>query len=209
MTKRPKEEVINTLTHATGTVLALAGAAILIASSLPHGRKMVFGMSVFAAGMIFMYLCSTLYHWWMPGKGKRLWRIFDHTSIYVMIAASYTPICIGVVGGLHGWLVFGALWGTTLAGTVYKAINTGRHPRLSLAVYLAMGWSIVFIAVPVFTRLSAAMLSLIAAEGLFYTTGTYFFAHDKRRFFHGIWHLFVLAGSVSHWLALFLMLREG
>lgn len=209
MEKRTDEEKVNALTHAAGTLLAVAGAAVIIASSATHGRRVVFGISVFAAGMLFMYLCSTLYHWWKPGKGKRLWRVFDHSSIFVMIAASYTPICVGVVGGLRGWLVFGALWGITLAGSVYKAMYTGRHPRLSLAIYLMMGWSVVFIAVPVFTRLSATTLSLIVAEGIFYTAGTYFFAHDDRRFFHGIWHLFVLAGTVCHWLALFLMLQEG
>lgn len=206
---RTAEEVVNTLTHAAGVLFAAVVAATIIPQAVSQGWRAVFGMAVFAGGMLFMFACSTLYHWWLPGRGKHRWRVCDHTSIYVMIAASYTPVCVGVVGGLHGWLVFGALWGVTLAGVVYKILGTGRWPRLSLAIYLAMGWSIVFVAVPVFERMSAAMLSLIAAEGIFYTAGTWFFAHDNRRFHHGIWHLFVLAGAVCHWLALYLMLSNG
>ena len=130
-------------------------------------------------------------------------RIFDHCGIYVMIAASHTPICIGVVGGALGWTVFGLLWAVVVAGIIYKVKALGRYPKLSLALYLAMGWSVVFIAEPVVSKLSLPSLLWILAEGLFYTSGTYFFAHDDRRYFHGIWHIFVLLGSVSHWAAVY------
>lgn len=207
--RRTTEEMVNAATHAVGLLLALAVAATIVPPSVSHDRRAVFGLSVFAAGMLFMFASSTLYHWWLPGRGKHSWRVCDHTSIYVMIAASYTPVCVGVVGGLHGWLVLGALWAITLAGVVYKIVGMGRWPRFSLAVYLTMGWSVVFIAVPVYERLSAPTLALIAAEGVAYTVGTWFFAHDDRRFYHGIWHLFVLAGATFHWLALRSMLAAG
>ena len=167
------------------------------------------GTTFFTCGMLVMYACSTLYHWWMPGTRKRLWRIFDHISIYVMIAASYTPICIGVVGGALGWTVFGLLWGVVVAGTIYKATAIDRFPRLSLLLYLVMGWSVVFVAKPVFLSLSTPALLCILLEGLFYTGGTYFFAHDKRPYFHGIWHIFVLLGSISHWAAVLIFLTSA
>ena len=123
-----------------------------------------------------------------------------------MIAASYTPICIGVVGGALGWTVFGLLWAVVIGGAVYKIIAIDRYPKLSLVLYLVMGWSVVFIAEPVFQRLTTTALLFILAEGLFYTGGTYFFAHDSRRYFHAIWHIFVLLGSISHWAAMLAIL---
>lgn len=123
-----------------------------------------------------------------------------------MIAASYTPICIGVVGGTLGWTVFGLLWAMVIGGACYKFTAINKYPRLSLFLYLAMGWSVVFIAEPVISRLSAATLLLILLEGISYTGGTYFFAHDNRRFYHGIWHLFVLLGAFFHWMAIFTFL---
>ena len=119
-----------------------------------------------------------------------------------MIACSYTPICIAVVGGWLGWTVFGLLWAVVVAGTVYKIIALGRYPRLSLALYLVMGWSVVFIAKPVFERMSLLTMLLIVTEGVLYTVGTYFFAHDSRRHYHAIWHVFVLLGAIAHWSAI-------
>jgi len=129
----------------------------------------------------------------------------------VMIAASYTPICIGVVGGALGWVVFGLLWGCVVGGACYKVAAIDRHPRLSLLIYLLMGWSVVFIVEPVFSRLTLLPILCMVAEGVFYTGGTYFFAHDKRPWYHGIWHVFVLLGSVCHWFAVLfiLMAYEG
>ncbi len=205
--KRSREEVFNTLTHLAGVVFTLSAAWIVLRLGYRSSWQYAMGVTFFTCGMLVMYACSTLYHWWQPGKGKRVWRIFDHISIYVMIAASYTPICIGVVGGALGWTVFGLLWGIVLVGAVYKATAINRWPRLSLLLYLVMGWSIVFIARPVYEHLPSSALCCILAEGVFYTGGTYFFAHDDRPWFHGVWHLFVLLGSVSHWFAVLLILQ--
>ena len=204
--RRSAEERFNTLTHLAGVVFTLIAAWFILRLSYQAGWKNAFGTTFFTCGMLLMYAASTLYHWWMPGRGKRCLRVFDHISIYVMIAASYTPICIGVVGGAVGWTVFGILWGVALGGAVYKIAALGRWPRLSLLLYLVMGWTFVFIAEPVCTRISTPALICLLFEGLFYTSGTYFFAHDSRRFYHGIWHIFVLLGSVSHWLAILFIL---
>ena len=204
--RRSAEERFNTLTHLAGVVFTLIAAWFILRLGYQAGWKNAFGTTFFTCGMLLMYAASTLYHWWMPGRGKRCLRVLDHISIYVMIAASYTPICIGVVGGAVGWTVFGILWGVALGGAVYKIAALGRWPRLSLLLYLVMGWTFVFIAELVCMRMSPPALICLLFEGLFYTSGTYFFAHDSRRFYHGIWHIFVLLGSVSHWLAILFIL---
>ena len=207
--RRSAEERFNTLTHLAGVVFTLIAAWFILRLGYSQGWKNAFGTTFFTCGMLLMYAASTLYHWWMPGRGKRVLRVLDHISIYVMIAASYTPICIGVVGGALGWNVFGVLWAVVVAGTVYKITAMGRWPRLSLLLYLLMGWTFVFIAQPVCTHITSATLVSLLAEGLFYTSGTYFFAHDQRRFYHGVWHIFVLLGSVAHWLAILLILSSN
>ena len=123
-----------------------------------------------------------------------------------MIACSYTPICIGVVGGWVGWLVFGILWAMVIGGTFYKIFAIDRYPRLSLILYLAMGWSVLFIFPRVVEELSTISLLLLLAEGFFYTTGTYFFAHDEKKNFHAVWHVFVLLGAMAHWSAVLTIL---
>lgn len=208
MLKRSKEELLNTLTHLAGVVFTLSMAWLILKMGYGAGWQHAFGVTFFTCGMLIMFAGSTLYHWWMPGRGKRYLRIFDHIGIYVMIASSYTPICIGVVGGALGWTVFGLLWAIVVGGIFYKITAIDRYPKLSLILYLAMGWSVVFIAEPVFQRLSLPALLFILAEGLFYTGGTYFFAHDGRRYFHAIWHIFVLLGSVSHWAAMLVILQQ-
>ena len=206
--RRSGEERFNTLTHLVGVVFTLAAAWFILKLGYGSNWKNAFGTTFFTCGMLLMYAASTLYHWAMPGKAKRRLRIFDHISIYVMIAASYTPICIGVVGGALGWTVFGILWGVALGGAVYKLTAMDRYPRLSLFLYLLMGWSFIFMAEPVCSRLSTRALCAILAEGLFYTSGTWFFAHDSKPYFHGVWHIFVLLGSVAHWLAILFILSE-
>lgn len=193
-----KHEQGNTWTHLAGAVFALS--SIWMAWPAVHkGWQMAFGVIFFIVGMFLMFLSSTIYHWVRPGMAKEVLRKLDHISIYVMIACSYTPICVGVVGGWIGWTVFGILWAVVIAGTIYKIVALGRYPRLSLALYLIMGWSVLFIAKPVFERLAPLTISLVVAEGLLYTVGTYFFAHDAHRHFHAIWHVFVLCGAIAHW----------
>lgn len=162
---------------------------------------MTMGVLFYIVGMFLMFLASTIYHWVPEGMAKRVLRKCDHISIYVMIACSYTPICIGVIGGWLGWTVFGLLWGITLGGTFYKIFALGKHPRLSLGLYLAMGWSGLLIIRQVIEHLSWISICCIFTEGLLYTIGTYFFSHDSRPHYHAIWHIFVLLGAIAHWTA--------
>lgn len=202
-----REEASNHWTHLIGVIFALS-CIWTVWPAATIGWQWMMGVIFYIAGMFLMFLSSTIYHWMPEGRARSILRKCDHISIYVMIACSYTPICIAVVGGWLGWLVFGIMWAIVVAGTVYKIIAIDRYPRLSLALYLIMGWSVLFIAKPVFEQISAWAITCIVLEGLFYTTGTYFFAKDYHRHFHAIWHIFVLLGAASHWTAILLIILQ-
>lgn len=198
----------NTWTHLLGVVFALS-SIWMVWPAVHAGWQMAIGVTFFIFGMFVMFLSSTLYHWVRPGKAKNLLRKFDHISIYVMIACSYTSVCVGVVGGWLGWLMFAFQWLLVIFGTVYKIVALGKYPRLSLAIYLLMGWSILLMIKPVVDSMSTLSVVFLLLEGLFYSVGTYFYAHDKRPHYHAIWHVFVLLGAISHWsVVLTILLTE-
>lgn len=207
ITKRTPEEIGNTLTHLAGVIFTLLSAWGLLILAYADSWQSAMGVTFFIVGMLCMYSFSTIYHWALSGRLKRMLRLMDHIGIYIMIACSYTPICISVVGGWIGWTVFALLWLTVLGGTIYKIAAIGRYPRISLLIYLLMGWSVVFIAQPVWESLSTTALLCLLSEGVFYTSGTYFYSHDSRPHFHAIWHVFVLLGSLSHWATVFCILK--
>lgn len=198
-------ETENTLTHLIGTIFALS-SIWMVWPAIHQGWAMAFGVIFFIVGMFMMYLSSTLYHWVKPGKAKEILRRCDHISIYVMIACSYTPICVGVIGGWTGWSMFGIQWAAVIGGTVYKIVAFGKHKKLSLTIYLIMGWSILLIAPEVVSKLTPLMLWLLFLEGIIYSAGTYFFTNDKKKNYHAIWHVFVLLGSIAHWSVVLLLL---
>ena len=208
MEKQFQEERSNSVTHLIGVLFALS-SIWMVGPAASLGWRWSMGVLFFIVGMFLMFLSSTIFHCLPPGRAREITRRCDHISIYVMIACSYTPICVSVVGGIAGWTVFFIMWVVALCGSVYKIVAIGRYPRLSLALYLLMGWSVVFIAKPVYERLSPLSLLLLLSEGLLYTSGTYFYAHDSRRHYHTVWHIFVLLGALAHWAAvLTIMLGE-
>lgn len=204
-----REEIHNTLTHLIGTISAASLMWILIVLAVPRGWQWLMGVLFLGIGTVLMYAFSTSYHWTHEGRAKRVMRILDHIGIYIMIASSYTPICIGLVGGWLGWTVFGIMWTVVIGGAFYKITALGRYPRLSLFLYLFMGWSVLFIAKPVFELLTLPAALSLVAEGIFYTAGTWFFAHDDHPYYHAIWHVFVLLGTVCHWTAVIIILSNG
>ena len=193
-----KEELGNTWTHLIGVIFALS-SIWMVWPAINTSWQMAFGVFFFIVGMFLMFLSSTIYHWVRPGVAKNILRKCDHISIYVMIACSYTPICVGVIGGWLGWMVFGFLWAIALIGSIAKIVALGKHPRLSLAMYLIMGWSVLIIFPKVMEKLSPLSLTFLIAEGILYTAGTYFYAHDKQPHYRAIWHVFVLLGAIAHW----------
>jgi hemolysin III len=207
MGKITKEETANTLSHALGVLMSLPITLILLSDNASRSWQSTFALCVFCASVLCMYLASSVYHLAKPGRLKRFLRYIDHINIYVLIAASYTPILLIAVGGTLGWAFFGAMWLLALIGTFYKVFFLGKQPRLSLALYLLMGWAGLFIAVPVWHALPAMSLWMLLAEGLSYTTGTYFFARDTTHpYYHALWHLFVLGGTLFHFLSLHYLL---
>ncbi len=197
----------NTWTHLVGVIFALS-SIWLIWPAVDRGWQMALGVIFFICGMFLMFLSSTVYHWVRPGILKRALRKCDHISIYVMIACSYAPVYLGVVGGKMGLTFFLFQWAIVIAGTFYKILAIDKWPKLSLAIYLLMGWSILPLAPTVFARLSVLTISLLLAEGFFYTLGTFFFAHDQRKYYHAIWHVFVLLGAMAHTSAVVCIVRD-
>lgn len=204
-----QEEIANAQTHFGGIILTLLLSGPLIMLSLSKGWPYVLGTSLFVVGMFLMYLSSTLYHAVTHIPTKKRLRIFDHSSIYIMIAGSYSVICTGVLGGWMGWGLFAFLWICTIIGIVGKFIALGKHPRLSLVLYLLMGWVALLVIVPLWQKLSHLAFAFVLAEGLAYTIGAYFFKNDeKHAYYHAIWHIFILLGSIFHLLAVMLILVE-
>ena len=204
------EEHANAQTHFGGIILTLLLGGPLISLSLELDWTYILGTCLFVAGMLAMYTCSTLYHAATDIEKKKRLRILDHSSIYVMIAGSYSIICTSVLGGWMGWSLFAFLWTCTIAGIIGKFIAIGKHPRLSLLLYLMMGWVALIVIVPLWRALSHLAFALVIAEGLAYTIGAYFFKHDEEHaHFHAIWHIFILLGSIFHLLAVMLILVNG
>ena len=197
-----REELANVLTHGAGAVASLVGAAVLVTiAALGGDAWKVVGSAVFGTTLVLLYTASTLYHAARSPVAKARLKVLDHCAIYLLIAGSYTPFTlIGLRGG-WGWSLFGVIWGLAVAGTVFKLFFTGRFPRLSTTIYLAMGWLAVVAAGPMVRRLPAATLAWMVAGGLIYTAGTVFYHNRRIPYAHAIWHLFVIGGSACHFAA--------
>ncbi len=197
------EELANSISHGLALVAALVGTPILVMYAVRNGdARFVVGASIFAATMILLYASSTLYHALPAGKTKRVFRIIEHSAIFLLIAGTYTPFTLGVLRGAWGWTLLGLVWSLAAAGVALKAFNKGSHPILSTSLYLLMGWLIVVAVDPLIARMPAAGLAWLVAGGLSYTAGVVFFALDSRmQYAHLIWHLFVMAGTACHYFA--------
>jgi hemolysin III len=197
------EELVNALTHGVGAAASVVGAIVVIWVALATGEAgYVVGATVYGVALVLLYTASTLYHSARREALKRRLRVLDHCAIYVFIAATYTPLAVVALSGVWRWVVLGGIWGIAAAGVVYKLFLLGRFPRFSTFTYLGMGWLAV-IALPLMLgSLDAATIAWIVAGGIAYSAGTIFFHTERIRFAHGIWHGFVLTGSVCHYLAI-------
>lgn len=196
-------ERFNSITHLVGAALALAGAVVLIVLASLHGdaRKIV-SVSIYGASLLTLYTVSTLYHS-VKGRAKGILRHLDHTAIYLLIAGSYTPFTLVVLGGRLGWWLFAAVWAMAAVGVIQEFREVKGERVLSVVLYVAMGWLAVVALGPLARALGTVGLAWMIGGGVFYTAGIAFYAFDRRLpVFHGIWHLFVLAGSVSHYIVI-------
>jgi hemolysin III len=196
------EEIANSISHGIGLLGALTVTPILIVVASRRGDATgVVAASVFGATMILMYLMSTLYHALPNSRAKWVFHTLDHCAIYVLIAGTYTPFTLVVIGGGLGWSMFGAIWGLAIVGIVFKAVGRMRHPVLSTTLYVVMGWLLIVAIKPLWHQLPLWGVIWLAAGGIAYTLGVAFFAATELRYSHLVWHLFVLAGTTCHFIA--------
>ena len=198
--------IANAVTHGVGAVFAIAACSVLIALATLRGATptQVASCAIFGATLVLVYLCSTLYHSLVRTRARRVFQILDHSAIYLLIAGTYTPFTLVTLRGTTGWILLIAVWTLAICGIVFKSIAIGRFPAMSATVYVIMGWLVV-IALP---KLLAAVgwhgLFWLLGGGILYTGGILFFALDRIRYFHAVWHIFVLGGSVLHFVAVML-----
>lgn len=199
-----KEERFNSVTHMIGAAAAIAGTAALIVAGARQGDPWkVASFGIYGASLISLYLCSTLYHS-LRGRGKGIFRKFDHLGIYVLIAGTSTPFTLVALRGRWGWWMFGLIWGLAVLGIVVDLSGRKGRRILPMAIYLVMGWLMVIALKPLLLYLGTMGFIWLLAGGLFYTSGLIFYAKGKKAaYFHGVWHVFVLAGSVCHYVAIF------
>ena len=195
------EDQASALTSGAGLVAALVGGVILATLAARGDGWQLVGASVFAATLLLLYLSSTLYHAATNPAAKSRLKVFDHCSIYLLIAGTYTPFTLIALRGHVGWWLFGAIWSLAVLGIVFKLFFTGRFKLVSTLIYLAMGWMAIVAIKPMLAALSPATLAWLFAGGIAYTLGTLFYMSKSIRYSHAIWHGFVLAGSACHFVA--------
>jgi hemolysin III len=196
------EEIANSVSHGVGFLAAVAAAPVLVFSAVHSGgAAQILGASVFAVTMVLLYLISTLYHALPRNRAKRVFQILDHAAIFLMIAGTYTPFTLGVLRGTWGWTLFGLVWSLALAGVVHTVVGGVRYPKLSTCLYLAMGWLILIAVKPLWLRVPTWGLLWLLAGGIAYTAGVAFYAAKRVRYSHFVWHLFVIAGTACHFIA--------
>lgn len=197
-----REELLNALTHGVGALASAIGGAVLITLAAVYGDTwQVVSASVFVATLLLLYTASTLYHASRHERIKAKLKIFDHCAIFLLIAGTYTPFTLIGLRQSWGWTLFAVIWTLAVLGVVFKLFFTGRFPRLSTMMYIAMGWLVVIAAKPMMQHLSMEALVWLLAGGLAYTLGTVFYHFERLPYSHAIWHLFVLAGSTAHFVA--------
>ncbi len=196
------EEIANSVSHGVGLLAAVAAAPVLIVDAVQRGgATAVLGASVFASTVGLLYLASVLYHALPPNRAKRVFQVLDHGAIFLLIAGTYTPFTLGVLNGAWGWSLLGLVWSLALMGVILKAISGVRYPRFSVGLYLAMGWVVLIAVKPLWLLMPAEGLFWLISGGIAYTVGVAFFAAERVRYNHFVWHLFVLAGTACHFIA--------
>jgi len=196
------DEIANSVSHGIGLLAAVAVTPVLVVAAVQRGGAAhIVGASIFGATMVLVYLTSTLYHALPGNRAKRVFRVLDHGAIFLLIAGTYTPFTLGALRGTWGWTLFGLVWGLALAGVVLKAVGGIRYPKVSTYLYLAMGWLVLIAVKPLLLNVPTSGLLWLLAGGIAYTAGVAFYASKRIRHSHFIWHLFVIAGTACHFVA--------
>ena len=196
------EESANSVSHGVGLLLALAAFPVLAVSTPRRGDVTeIIGATVFGLAVVLLYSTSMLFHAFPQSRAKRVFQVLDHSAIYLLIAGTYTPFTLGVLRGTWGWTLFGLVWSMAALGILLKSLGGIRYNTLSTFVYLAMGWLVVIAADTVWTLVPGWGIFWLFAGGIAYTAGAVFFLAERIRYFHFVWHLFVIAGTTCHFIA--------
>ena len=194
------EEITNSITHGVGAGMAIAGMVVLLVQS--NDVWQVVSSAIYGASMIFLFLMSCLSHARTNPTAKKVFRVFDHTSIFFLIAGTYTPFTLVTLRGWVGWTVFGVVWGVAVVGIVLNSISVERFKKISMVGYIASGWCVIAAIVPLVRRMALPGVILLILGGVFYTAGVLFYRKKGVRFMHAFWHFFVLAGAVLHYFCI-------
>lgn len=198
------EEIVNSITHGIGALLSIAALVVLIMAAGQYGDIWhLVSFSIYGGTLILLYLSSTLYHSFTKPKIKNLFARFDHISIFLLIAGTYTPILLTSLRGVWGWTLFIIIWAMALAGAIIRSIYVYRFRKLMVAIYLVMGWMAVVASKQIYEKMPATSITFLVLGGLAYSLGVIFYTWRKLPYSHGIWHLFVLAGSTLHFFAIY------
>lgn len=202
------EEIANSVTHGVGLGLSLAGCAVLVGLAAQHGDAVrLLGSGIYGLTLVSLYAASTLYHSSLRPEWKRVLRIVDHSAIYLLIAGTYTPFLLVHLRDTWGWAFLTGVWVFAFGGILFKIFCIGRFPRLSLLLYLLLSWSVLPSLKPMLAVVPTRAMVWLLIGGLSYTGGVWFYVQDRKRYFHAIWHLFVLAGSLCHYIAVVYVVR--
>jgi hemolysin III len=196
------EELANSLTHGVGLVLTLVGLAVMLVAATTRGDPWVIvACAIYGTTLVLLYLASTLYHALALTRARNVFRRIDHAAIYLLIAGTYTPFALVSLRGPWGWSLLGISWSLAVLGVTVKAVLGPRWPIVSTAVYILMGWLAVVAVGPMFRHVPGGGIAWLVAGGLLYTGGVVFYAWERLRYAHAVWHLCVLGGSVCHYVA--------
>ncbi len=196
------EEIANAISHGLGAAFAIAGTVLLILKSMGSVAGVV-AASIYSGSLIILYLMSTLYHSFTHYKTKRVFQVLDHCSIFLLILGSYAPFCLVVLNSLTGYILLGFNLALTILGIVLNSVSLAKWHKFSLVLYLLMGWSVVIDIKPLLAHLTTPGVILLAIGGLFYSIGVFFYRAKRPRFMHMVWHLFVIFGSICHYICIY------
>jgi len=197
------EEIMSAITHGAGVGLAIAGMIVLLAFG-HHDPLTIVSVSVFGATMIMLYSVSTLYHALGVNRGKKVFRVLDHCTIFLLIAGTYTPISLLCFGGATGWLIFGIVWGVAVLGVILNAVDLRRFSKISMACYIGLGWLVIFFFKPLIEHLDQTSVLFLIIGGVIYTVGAAVYGTGKKvKYMHSVWHLFVLGGTIFHYFVIY------
>ena len=198
------EELINSISHGIGACLSVAALVLCIVQAAVNGTAAgVVGASIYGSTLIILYCMSTLYHAITNKTARRVFRVFDHTSIYLLIAGTYTPITLVTLKGALGWTLFGVVWGIAVLGIVFNSVNIEKFKAFSMISYIVMGWCCIVGIKDIIANMEKGGLIFLVLGGVLYTVGIIFYALKKLRYMHSVWHIFVLSGSIMHFFCVY------